>query len=68
MKGIPPLMLFLPLGFARTAAHLPTPNAKVAASTTSGSGIHESFLIAQNSMYIAPIGCRPLRRAARALG
>jgi hypothetical protein len=31
MKRLPPLMLFLPLGFARTAAHLPTPNAKVAA-------------------------------------
>ena len=40
----------------RRAAHLPTPNARVAAIDDERQWIHESFLIAQNSVYIPPIG------------
>ena len=40
----------------RRAAHLPTPNERVGAIDDERQWIHESFLIAQNSVYIPPIG------------
>jgi S1/P1 Nuclease len=43
----------------RRAAHLPTPNERVAAIDDERQWIHESFLIAQNSVYIPPIGSGP---------
>jgi S1/P1 Nuclease len=43
----------------RRAAHLPTPLERVAAIDDERQWIHESFLIAQNSVYIPPIGDGP---------
>jgi len=43
----------------RRSAHLPTPSAKVAAIDDERQWIHESFLVAQNSVYIPPIGDGP---------
>jgi hypothetical protein len=43
----------------RRAAHLPTPLERVAAIDDAHQWIHESFLIAQNSVYIPPIGDGP---------
>ncbi len=43
----------------RRAAHLPTPDPRVAAIDDEGRWIRESFLIAQNSVYIPPIGDGP---------
>ena len=43
----------------RRAAHLPTPNERVAAIDDERQWVHESFLIAQNSVYIPPIGAGP---------
>jgi hypothetical protein len=40
----------------RRAIHLPTPNEKVAAMDDERQWVHESFLIAQNTVYIPPIG------------
>jgi S1/P1 Nuclease len=43
----------------RRAAHLPTPDPRVAAIDDVGRWVRESFLIAQNSVYIPPIGDGP---------
>jgi hypothetical protein len=43
----------------RRAAHLPTPDARVAGFDDERQWIRESFLIAQNSVYIPPIGDGP---------
>jgi hypothetical protein len=43
----------------RRSVHLPTPDARVAAIDDERQWIHESFLIAQNSVYIPPIGDGP---------
>ncbi len=43
----------------RRAAHLPTPDSRVAAIDDERQWIHESFMIAQNSVYIPPIGDGP---------
>jgi S1/P1 Nuclease len=43
----------------RRATHLPTPDPRVAAMDDEGRWIRESFLIAQNSAYIPPIGDGP---------
>jgi S1/P1 Nuclease len=48
-----------PMVAIRRAAHLPRPDARVAAIDDERQWIHESFLIAQNSAYIAPIGDGP---------
>jgi len=43
----------------RRAAHLPTPDARVAAIDDERQWIRESFMIARNSVYIPPIGDGP---------
>jgi hypothetical protein len=43
----------------RRAAHLPTPDPRVAAIVEPERWVRESFLIAQNSVYIPPIGDGP---------
>lgn len=43
----------------RRATHLPAPDKRVAAVDDERQWIHESFLIAQNSVYIPPIGDGP---------
>jgi S1/P1 Nuclease len=48
-----------PVVAIRRAAHLPQPDAHVAAIDDERQWIHESFLIAQNSVYIPPIGDGP---------
>jgi hypothetical protein len=48
-----------PIVAIRRAAHLPQPDARVAAIDDERQWIHESFLIAQNSVYISPIGDGP---------
>ena len=48
-----------PIVAIRRAAHLPLPDARVAAIDDERQWIHESFLIAQNSVYIPPIGDGP---------
>jgi hypothetical protein len=68
MKGIPPLMLFLPLGFAHKAAHLPTPNAKVAAIEDERQWDSRKLPDRAKFNVYRPDRLRPLRRAARALG
>ena len=48
-----------PLVAIRRAAHLPEPDARVAAMDDERQWIHESFAIAQNTVYISPIGDGP---------
>ena len=48
-----------PMVAIRRAAHLPQPDAHVAAIDDERQWIHESFMIAQNSVYIPPIGDGP---------
>jgi hypothetical protein len=48
-----------PMVAIRRAAHLPPPDARVGAIDDERQWIHESFLIAQNSVYIPPIGDGP---------
>jgi hypothetical protein len=48
-----------PMVAIRRAAHLPRPDDHVAAIDDERQWIHESFLIAQNSVYIPPLGDGP---------